>query len=82
MPNSRPHFMAQRNVFGLVVSRPIYTQVYIYTTVFGNVAGKPRSGERAAGLGKLLGRKLGGQYKTRLRCINSTIHNYIYWQSQ
>ena len=39
-------------------------------TVFDNVAGKPLSGERAAGLGKLVGRKLGGQYKTRLRCIN------------
>ena len=31
--------------------------------------------EKAAGPGKLVGRKLGGQYKTRLRCINSTIQH-------
>ena len=49
-----------------------YIHRCIYTTIFGNVAGKPLSGERAAGLGKLVGRKLGEQYKTRLRCINST----------
>ena len=62
----------------------IYTHRYIYDGFWQRDGEASMSRERAAGLGKLVGRKLGGQYKTRLRCINSTIQyiGYIYWQSQ
>ena len=70
-------WIVERNFEFVALSVYTHRYIYIYMTVFGNVAGKPLCGERAAGPGKLVGRKLGGQYTTRLRCITQQYNIYI-----